>query len=238
MFSKLIEDSSSLIARLDVLAKAYDDYSLREYENMPHSQMVACTEIDGWYNAATDLVLLAFGQGSRQIQKWNALMEKNQNYDALPPHNRGGNYNPLYHTISSIKEMTGLLREYSYILDARDQLDLKRSDRSHLSNRSLAETSDKVPTLQSNESIWCLIIRVIGGLSTASVGYAVLLRPEVGTWPWLQNHPNRIGLYLSGTAIVTALAWAIVDHNPRRRGYILGSIVLGLALVLIQIIGK
>jgi hypothetical protein len=238
MFSKLIEDSSSLIARLEVVAKAYDNYSLEKFEKLPPSQMVAGTEIDGWYNAATDLVLLAFGQESQQIQKWNALREKNLNYDALPPHKRGRDYNPLYHIISSIKEMTGLLREYSHILDARDQLDLKRSDRSHLSNRSLAETSDKVPTLQSNESIWCSIIRVIGGLSSASVGYAVLLRPEVGTWPWLQNHPNRIGLYLSGTAIITALAWVIVDHNPRRRRYILGSIVLGLALVLIQIIGK
>jgi len=236
MFSKLIEDSSSLIARLDVLAKAYDTYDLTSFENMPHSQMVTNTEIDAWFNASTDLVLLAFGQGSRQIQKWNALMEKSRNYDALPPHVR--KYNPIYHLISSIKEMTGLLREFSYILDARGQLDLKSSDLSHLSNRSLAETSDKVPTLQSNEGIWCLILRVIGGLSTASVGYAVLLRPEVGTWPWLLNHPNRIGLYLSGTAIVTALAWIIVDHNPRRRGYILGSIVLGLALVLIQIIGR
>jgi hypothetical protein len=234
MFSKLIEDSSSLIARLDVLAKAYGTTS---FENLPHSQMVANTEIDAWFNAATDLVLLAFGQGSRQIQKWNALIKESRDYVALPPQD-WQEYNPIYHTISRIKQMTGLLREFSYILDARGQLDLKSSDLSHLSNRLLAETSDKVPTLQSNESIWCLIIRVIGGLSTASVGYALLVRPEVGTWPWLQNHPNRIGLYLSGTAIVTALAWIIVDHNPRRRGYILGSILLGLALVLIQIIGK
>jgi hypothetical protein len=106
------------------------------------------------------------------------------------------------------------------------------------SNQIAADISVKAPDFQANKPRRHFLVRVTVGGIFAVMGYGVLFLPEVRTWTWLQNHPNRIGLYLADIAIVSGITWAIIDSNSKRRGYILGSIILGVMLVVIQIIGK
>jgi hypothetical protein len=64
----------------------------------------------------------------------------------------------------------------------------------------------------------------------------VYLVPRVFRWPWLDNHPDRLGLYGCATVIVLSISWAIVDKQ--RRVYALGTMAGGALLVLLQILGR
>jgi hypothetical protein len=81
------------------------------------------------------------------------------------------------------------------------------------------------------------IIRKILGITVGLVGIiAILLIPYIISWPWLANHPNRLGLYGCTILILIGVSWTIADEKHLK--YSLGAVALGALLVLLQILGK
>jgi hypothetical protein len=75
------------------------------------------------------------------------------------------------------------------------------------------------------------------GALIAVVGISlILLVPKYINWPWLDAHPNRLGLYGCAIAIVCALSWAVADS--KRRNLALITMAVPAILVLLQIVGK
>jgi hypothetical protein len=68
------------------------------------------------------------------------------------------------------------------------------------------------------------------------LGIGALFSSYAQSWGWLQNHSNKIGLYILEIVIVIALAATIAF--PKYWKWLLGTIVSGAILVLAQIAGS
>jgi len=77
--------------------------------------------------------------------------------------------------------------------------------------------------------LWATLVVVIGGI-------VLFVIPSVFPSKWLNDHPNRLGLYGCIVCIVLAVAWAIVDS--KRRKFAVGTVLVGAIFVLLQIIGR
>lgn len=78
-------------------------------------------------------------------------------------------------------------------------------------------------------------VRLLIALICALIGFAFLfLLPVIHPWHWLDAHPKKFGLYLSGCLIIVGASWMIAD--PRRRLVAALPLVLGAILVLTQLI--
>lgn len=75
-------------------------------------------------------------------------------------------------------------------------------------------------------------VRILVATVLIVASVPVVLSHSVSDWPWLQNHPNRLGLYCAAALILAGVCWAIIDQ--KRRGMAFVSMVLGGVLVLVQ----
>lgn len=75
----------------------------------------------------------------------------------------------------------------------------------------------------ARHAFWWL--RVILALICAGVGYGRFFLPQVQSWKWLQEHPNKLGLYLGIIIITTSLIWALLDS--KRWKLVLVSVTFG-----------
>ncbi len=78
-------------------------------------------------------------------------------------------------------------------------------------------------------------VRLLLALVCAVAGFSIVfILPMIRPWHWLNEHPKKSGLYLSGCLIVLGLSWMIAD--PKRRMVASLPLVLGAILALTQII--
>jgi flagellar biosynthesis GTPase FlhF len=86
-------------------------------------------------------------------------------------------------------------------------------------------------TKSRNRKKW----RCIGGTIFAVAGWAVLLwLPAIQNWPWLQNHHQKISLYLAGFLLVAGLSWSIFAW--KHRAWAVSAVILAVIIKLIGIL--
>lgn len=114
MFNRLIERASLLISRLEVVKRAYDADALA---TLSHAQQIAWTDIDGWFNAAADVITQAFGEHSRQGNRWDHKskeIDSQERRDALV-----GKFHSIDSIIYKINAMKGMLVEFQDVWEAK-----------------------------------------------------------------------------------------------------------------------
>jgi hypothetical protein len=108
-----------------------------------------------------------------------------------------------------------------------------------LKSRAESQVSLQVQNLkkiQAERDRYAFLMRLWLGLFIGFVGIAaILILPAALSWQWLEQHPNKLGLYCSSIMIIVGLAWGVIDKVRRKFAY--GSLVLGAILVLVEIIG-
>jgi hypothetical protein len=94
-----------------------------------------------------------------------------------------------------------------------------------------------IARLQNQLDRYMLIGRIVSGslFAVASI-LLVLLIPKFIVWRWLEEHPNKLGLYACTIAFLCGVGWIIAD--AKRRKYALVSLLLPALFVLFQIIGR
>ena len=92
-------------------------------------------------------------------------------------------------------------------------------------NRSEAELQQKeseISSLAASLNQLSMRLRVSAAALFAVVGLgAIFSTGKFITWDWLQNHPNRLGLYGCAIVSVAILTWTILDTDKTRRKYAL-----------------
>jgi hypothetical protein len=78
--------------------------------------------------------------------------------------------------------------------------------------------------------------RLLSASLVALAGIGILVTASVASWPWLERHPNKLGLYGSVIAIICGGVWAVVDS--KRRSLALGALGIGAFLVLLQLVSS
>ncbi len=78
--------------------------------------------------------------------------------------------------------------------------------------------------------------RLIGSLSLVLVGFSMLFIPPIRHWGWLQNHPNRLGLYGCMIVMLLGVSWGIIDKQ--RRQWAIWPVVVGALFVILQLVGR
>ena len=73
-------------------------------------------------------------------------------------------------------------------------------------------------------------------LFLATLSLSILFLPQLQSWKWLQNHPNKLGLQGAWIIFILGASWAILD--PKRRSFAFTSVALAAVLVGIQIVGR
>lgn len=132
----------------------------------------------------------------------------------------------------------------SQMLAAAAQERAGESNRLALDTKNAAEVEVKkkdvaINTLQGRLNRLTTLVRVLLGCLFGVLGFsAILLFPRFITWDWLNNHPNRLGLYGCALFIVGSITWAIIDNNKTRRSVALVTIGVTVLGVLLQILGK
>lgn len=81
-----------------------------------------------------------------------------------------------------------------------------------------------------------LLLHFVAGLLVATFGVGLLFLPQVQSWQWLQQHPNRLGLYAAYIVLVLSISYAIADS--KRRAYALVSVIIPVIIGLVSILGK
>lgn len=70
----------------------------------------------------------------------------------------------------------------------------------------------------------------------ALVGIGSIVTASIASWPWLERHPNKLGLYGSVIAIICGGVWAVLDS--KRRSLALGTLGIGAFLVLLSLVSS
>jgi len=90
----------------------------------------------------------------------------------------------------------------------------------------------------SSSYLWPrLKTRIVACLLVLMLGIGLLFTPYVQSWEWLQDHPNKIGLYALEIYIIAAVA-AMIMLPKRYWKLIVTTILVGSVLVFAQIAGS
>ena len=104
--------------------------------------------------------------------------------------------------------------------------------------KNLLQAQKTVPLLESqlNDLKRTRFLPAIG-IAVGLIGvFGILLIPQLIFIEWLNNHPNRDGLYLGALMFVIGIAWGIADQKRRNAAF--GTLAVGALLVIIQLIGR
>jgi len=121
----------------------------------------------------------------------------------------------------------------------------KRADEAERNLKQLSEESAKtinqhglaIAELRDTVRKYALIARIAGGAVFAFFGItAVLFVGKVVSWTWLENHPNRLGLYASAILSFICLGWAIADK--KRRTVALLVLLIPLIIAVLTMLGR
>lgn len=81
--------------------------------------------------------------------------------------------------------------------------------------------------------------RLIFGLAVGLISMgAAVLRHLFIPWQWLDEHPDKLGIYVYYIVIVSGVVWAIVDGSTIRRSIAFTAAVLSSVIGLAQILGR
>lgn len=76
--------------------------------------------------------------------------------------------------------------------------------------------------------------RIVFAFALAIGCYFVYQLPQIQSWTWLQNHPNKLGLYISAGALALSVIMSIIF--PQRWQYWLGTFGVSIFAVVVQIV--
>lgn len=76
--------------------------------------------------------------------------------------------------------------------------------------------------------------RLIIGLAVGLFGLIMIIIVSILPWTWLEQHPQKEGLYGSVIAIIGSGVWAVMDR--KRRSFAFGSLGIGAFLVLLTLV--
>jgi hypothetical protein len=125
MFKSIIERGPSLITRCEMLKQVRDRGD--RLRDLPVSQRVANSEIDGWFIAAANVIVQAFGEDSQQIRRWRDERKSLSDLDRREA--LQGNFHEIESIIREISVMRGLLIEFQDVIDAQSRkLEMERRD--------------------------------------------------------------------------------------------------------------
>jgi len=79
-----------------------------------------------------------------------------------------------------------------------------------------------------------LRLRVTAAAAIVVLGLLMVFAATVLPWPWLDNHPYKIGLYIAAFLLICATAW--VAFYFKRWPYILVAVMLTVIVAVIPII--
>ncbi len=113
---------------------------------------------------------------------------------------------------------------------------LQRVEQNATANETLKDNT--IQGLKNElDSTKLFIKRLVIGLVIGVVGLLlIIVLPLIFKWQWLNEHPNRLGLYVSSGFIILGFAWCIFDK--KNRNFAFGSMVLGAALVMVTLLDK
>ena len=93
-------------------------------------------------------------------------------------------------------------------------------------NQDLAQRFTKLQSL----------LRYMTAIAIAVLGLGLIGAATFVRWPWLEQHPHKLGLYVAAVLIVGAIVWAVADKNKKRRGIALAVLLIGVVISLIPIV--
>lgn len=127
--------------------------------------------------------------------------------------------------------------EFEYSNKTKYEAALEYIDRPSGPHVTAESLGDELSVVRSERDREARTASLMKGLLAATIGVsALLLLPLLLRSKWLDEHPNRLGLYGCALIIIFALSWAIAHRRARKQA--LGVVGFGALLVLLQILGK
>lgn len=133
------------------------------------------------------------------------------------------------------------------VLDANDQTSaavqraqeaettLQRVSNEHVA--TIRDHTSAITKLEGRIDRYSLVVRICIGLFVALGGsIAIAVLGKLVSWPWLDNHPNRLGLYACAMLASICFGWAIADE--KRRSIALGALILPILIAVLTMLGK
>lgn len=105
------------------------------------------------------------------------------------------------------------------------------------SQEELSRVQNELARTKTRNEQYASVMRGFLGLLVCTLGLLGIVRlPAV--WPWLAQHPHRLGLQITGIVMLIALAWVIIDRKrrPYAKIVVFLDIVIAALLAVSQII--
>lgn len=112
---------------------------------------------------------------------------------------------------------------------------LQRVSAEHVT--TIRDHTSAITKLEGRIDRYSQIVRICIGIFVALGGtVAIVVLGRLVSWPWLDNHPNRLGLYACAMLAVLCVGWAIADE--KRRSIALGALILPILIAVLTMLGK